>query len=109
MTYKWNIFGAGILIWGIPSLTLAMPLEQLFDSFWSYDCVESVQIETPEYTSFSPTEWCHNSVDTFKTQQTCQNASFEALPTNRIKVKLEQGEEFIIECMSSGKVGFLSP
>jgi hypothetical protein len=91
----------------VPNMAVAVPPDQLFQGKWAEKCATEHGVETSEYTVFSENAWCISFVDTFRVQQICEDATFEALDTNRVSMQTKQKDKYIIEFLWSSQISIM--
>lgn len=106
---KNNMFFLGIVLFYLvfSDQTFSIPPDQLFAQKWSDKCANLQGVETSEYVIFSETEQCDNFVDTFRVQSSCEPASFTAMDGNRLKMTLNNDENYIIEFLWASQISIM--
>ena len=103
---KYKFLSIGVLI-SLPINPMAAEPQRLFDKFWSAECIAKSGKETGHYTTFEPSRWCINQVDTFRVQSHCQASKFSKGQVNRVNMELAGGEKYIIEFTSSSIISVM--
>lgn len=78
-----------VVLFCVPSLGWADQPKNVFDGFWSVQCVDQKGGLVTDYSVFTPTEWCRYIADDQKTHSLCLDTSYVPEAENGAILKVE--------------------